>query len=366
MMEDLCAPDEVGLSDAALARFMPMYVRVSASGHIRSAGPTLTRICGRSNLIGARFLEVFEVQRPERAGSMADLLAASGSRLHMTLRAPPRTGLRGIAMPLTRGQERKPDLIPGHMQFQTPGQYDGMLINLSFGIAVADAVRDHALTDADFAPTDLTIEMLYLAEVKAAVTNELDGLNRRLRAAQEAAEQMALTDPLTGLANRRALELSLDRAAMMAAAGGPPFALAHIDLDFFKAVNDTYGHAAGDQVLLRVAEVLRSESRRQDVVARVGGDEFVLLLEDLVSESQIGPIATRIIAALERPVVVGGAQCRISGSLGVTFSTSYAKPDRDRMMSDADRALYASKHGGRGRMTLCRPEAATQGDSPAE
>ena len=165
-----------------------------------------------------------------------------------TARAP---GFRGLAVPLDGG---------------------GVLINLSFGMTVVEAVRDHRLTDADFAPTDLAMELLYLVEAKTAVMQELRDMNRRLEGAKTAAEEQALTDTLTGLRNRRAMDMALSRLMLR----GTPFGLMHLDLDFFKAVNDTLGHAAGDHVLRQVARVLRVQMRGGDTVARMGGDEFVV------------------------------------------------------------------------------------------
>ena len=244
-----------------------------------------------------------------------------------------------------------------------PGQ--GMLVNLSFGIAVAEAVRDHALTDADFAVTDLAIELLYLHEAKSAVMDELNGLNLRLQAARAAAEEQALTDPLTGLANRRALEIALCQAAETVVRGGRPFALMHLDLDFFKSVNDTLGHAAGDHVLTEVARVLREETRHEDVIARVGGDEFVLILRGLTDEGKLLALAGRIIARMEEPMSFEGKPCRISGSAGIAISTLYPVQNPDRILSDADLALYASKRGGRGRATVFTPDLALPDDRRA-
>src|SRR5690606_25524563 len=130
-----------------------------------------------------------------------------------------------------------------------------------FGIAAAEAVRRHALSNADFAPTDLTVELLYLTEVKAAVMSELAALNQRLQDSRREAEAQALTDPLTGLANRRAFEKGLAEAVDMARRG-QGFVLMHLDLDYFKTVNDTLGYAAGDHVLAEVAHALRAETRR--------------------------------------------------------------------------------------------------------
>lgn len=329
------APVLATLAAAELGRLMPMFLWVTPAGRIRAAGPTLAKVCGAGPLTGARFSDVFDLTRPRLAGRAGELAALTGQRLQVRLRHGARTALRGQVVPLAAGQ--------------------GVLVNLSFGIAVAEAVRDHRLTDADFATTDLTVELLYLTEAKTAVMEELAALNRRLDLARSAAEARALTDALTGLANRRALDLALVRAVEAAARGRRGFALLHLDLDLFKAVNDTFGHAAGDRVLTRVAAVLRAETRKPDTVARVGGDEFVLILPGQVDPAQIEAAARRIIEGLEAPLDFAGRSCRISGSIGATISCLYAVPDADRMLSDADTALYASKRRGRGRATIWSP-----------
>lgn len=370
-MDGGAIPTAVALEAADLGRLMPMHLHLSPSGHILAAGPTLTRLCcgvgpagaatpghaaggdsgpapvnapmiapghdhpGAGSILGLRFLELFAISKPQRVEGMAALGRLGGQRLHLLLRRPPHTALRGIAVPLAGGA--------------------GMIVNLSFGIAAAEAVRKHALTHADFAPTDLTVELLYLTEVKAAVMAELAALNLRLREARAAAETQALSDALTGLANRRALDLALAQAAAAAAGGGAGFALLHLDLDLFKAVNDSHGHAAGDRVLIHVATVLQCVLRRNDVAARVGGDEFVLILRAMTDREAIAQLAARLIAGIEAPVPFEGVVCRVSASIGVTLSGFYDRPDPDRMLSDADSALYASKRQGRARCSFHAP-----------
>lgn len=337
-------PDLSQLSPELLGVLMPMFLWVDACGRVQAAGPTLRKVCGRALRPGVLLFDLIEITRPQRVTCMADLRAHGLRRLHLALRARPRTGLRGIALPLGPDSGPEPE--------------GGMLLNLSFGLTVAEAVRDHALTDADFAPTDLTVEMLYLIEAKSAVMGELHGMNLRLERAHRSAVAEALTDPLTGLANRRALELALEAAVQ---AGGrseavPPFALAHLDLDFFKQVNDTHGHAAGDAVLIEVARILKAETRKHDLVARVGGDEFVLVLRMMNEPAAIEALGRRIVARLEAPVQLGDVAATISGSLGVVLSVDYLDPAPKRMLADADRALYTSKHQGRARVTILRPD----------
>ncbi len=313
------------IETADLARLMPMHLCLSPDGTVAGYGPTLAKLAAGRLAPGQSFFDLFEVRRPDGIHDLAGLTARAGQRLHVQLRHPPGTGFRGVAVPLVgRG---------------------GVLLNLSFGIAVVDAVRDHDLTDADFAPTDLAMELLYLVEAKTAVMAELRDLNLRLEGAKTAAEEQALTDTLTGLCNRRGLDLALAQLVVR----GAPFGLMHLDLDFFKAVNDTLGHAAGDHVLQEVAQVLRMQMRGGDTVARLGGDEFVIVLPGLVDAEKLGGIATRVIGQLTQPIPFDGRMCRISASIGMTVSTAYDPPLRpDRLASEADEALYEAKRNGRG------------------
>lgn len=319
---------QFALEAHSLDRLMPMHLCLSATGHITTCGPTLVKLSPGKRFIGRHFFEVFEIRRPGGITTLPELQQRVGQRLYLNLRDHPGPDFRGIAMPLTDGQ--------------------GMLLNLSFGIAIIDAVRDHALTDADFAATDLAVELLYLVEAKSAVMEELRQLNLRLQGAKLAAEKQALTDVLTGLHNRRALDLVLTRLI----GAQIPFGLMHIDLDYFKAVNDTLGHAAGDHVLRVVARVLTEETRIMDTQARVGGDEFVVVLPDLAEPAALDQIARRIIAKLNQPTDFEGKTCQVSASIGLAISTDYAPLTADQILSDADQALYASKHAGRGRATL--------------
>ena len=306
-----------------LAGLCPMHAVLDTQGHVVQAGPTFAKLFGAQLPLGMRFLDVIELRRPHQAEDMVALLACAGARLRLRLRASPHTALKGVLLALPGG---------------------GAVVNLSFGFSVVEAVRDFGLTGADFAATDLTTEMLYLIEAKSAAMEASRKLNLRLQGARIAAEEQAFTDMLTGLRNRRALDHVLDRLMQ----SEQDFALLHLDLDFFKQVNDTLGHAAGDHVLQEVAQRLRDTVRVDDLIARVGGDEFVILLLGMTERAPVRDLAERMIARLEEAVLYGAQECRISGSIGITLSCAYDSPDPARMMADADLALYAAKGVGRG------------------
>ena len=333
-MTELASGQTVTVGLAGLDRFMPMHLMLNGQGQVVSAGPTLMRVLHGQPIIGARFEDLFEVRSPGGAVTVTEVLDRADHRFRLVPRAKGRVGLRGLGM-------------------RMPGD-DMVLLNLSFGIDLIAAVREFGLTDADFAATDLAMELLYLAEANAAVTRELRGLNLRLEGARMAAEEEALTDPLTGLRNRRAADLFLDRLCNAMA----PFGLLHMDLDFFKAVNDTNGHAAGDFVLETVGRVLREQTRAEDCAARVGGDEFVIILPGRVDPATLQAIARRIIARVSEPVIFDTKPCVVSASIGIVRSLDIAPLDANLVLVAADRALYAAKHAGRGQAVLLAPEGA--------
>ncbi len=309
----------------------PMHVVVSKTGHIVNAGPTAQKLGGEKGLVGRRFLELFQLSKPKQVKQIEDLASITAKKLHLELREPPHTSLKGVAMP--------------------SGVEGSFLINLSFGIAIQEAIGAFSLTNTDFAATDLTIEMLYLLEAKNATFDALRTLNNRLHGDKKAAEEKAYTDALTGLKNRRALDNELSKLV----ARHQPLALMHVDLDYFKAVNDTYGHAAGDLVLEQVAKVFNSVTRDSDIISRVGGDEFILVLPKLTEKSRLECLGDEIISALEVPVMYNDIECKISGSIGTVIWDGFSPTSPETLINDADIALYASKDGGRGRQTFYLP-----------
>lgn len=326
-----------------LDQLLPMHMWFGADGGILHAGPTLLKLADVPSFDGQSVFDAVEFRGLNTINSPEELAALDCERLNLRLTSIPQLQLRGQLLGL-------------------PGMGGG-LINISLGVSFAEAVEQRRLTLSDFSPCDQTVELLYLREAIGAISSESRKLTDRLISAERAAQARASTDALTGLSNRRALDAALEALLLN---DRPGFSIMHLDLDFFKEVNDTLGHAAGDAVLTRVARVLRDEIRENDVAARVGGDEFVLILKNCEDPVIVGRIANRLISRLEEPMTIEGQVCAVSASLGSTRSGLYDKLDPDQMLRDADVALYASKRAGRGRHTFFHegltsetPDAAT-------
>ena len=189
--------------------------------------------------------------------------------------------------------------------------------------------------------------------VAAAVLIAL-GTSDRVRAQTLAltdAERRAQTDPLTGVLNRRSLIERLDAACMRAKARGLPVSVLFIDLDPFKQVNDSYGHAAGDACLHAIIAPIHAELRQSDVIGRYGGEEFVVILSG-ADASAARPIAERICRRVSEVHVEGfGPQIRLTCSIGVAASDTLGVWGQ-HLIAHADTAQYAAKRSGRNRVQL--------------
>ncbi|WP_177177909.1 putative bifunctional diguanylate cyclase/phosphodiesterase [Citreimonas salinaria] len=175
---------------------------------------------------------------------------------------------------------------------------------------------------------------------------------RRLEDARRETEHHALHDALTGLPNRRSVDAMLE-----AEIGSDPGArtLVRVDLDHFKAVNDTHGHAAGDHVLKHVSDVLQAEIDETDFAGRIGGDEFVIALGPGRNADDGVALAERLQAAIRKDVVFEGKTCRVGASFGVASSEGGLITNRQLLVA-ADAALYEAKEHGRSQTILYTPE----------
>ena len=200
---------------------------------------------------------------------------------------------------------------------------------------------------------DFVTKPLDIAEVRQRVHNLLEVrlLYRRVAEQARLQRQMALHDPLTGLPNRRLLEDRIENALHHAARNNRMTAVFYLDLDGFKAINDAYGHAAGDELLRTVAQRLLGICRQEDTLARIGGDEFIMLLTDIGDMDGVMRPAKMILAALARPFEIDGRELHVTTSIGIAtypIDGGYA----DDLIARADQALYEAKRAGRNRFHL--------------
>jgi diguanylate cyclase (GGDEF)-like protein/PAS domain S-box-containing protein len=164
---------------------------------------------------------------------------------------------------------------------------------------------------------------------------------------------LAHTDTLTGLPNRRHFESALREAANRVSRQGRGTALLYLDIDHFKKINDRYGHAVGDAVLVEFARRLGASVRSSDLVARLAGDEFTVLLNDVGGEADLELVARKILAAMQAPFALGGCTLQVGTSIGAALAGD-ARPAPVTLTEAADRALYAAKEAGRNTFAMVR------------
>lgn len=190
-------------------------------------------------------------------------------------------------------------------------------------------------------------ERIVHLERELALTNQgLQEKNRRLEESEEQLRQLAHFDKLTGLPNRLLFFERLERAVVESRRSRSSFGLLFVDLDAFKAVNDTYGHKTGDGLLVMVGQRMSGCVRESDTVARMGGDEFCVIVRGVNSLDGPVTVAEKIISVLSQPFDVSGVTCRIGASAGISFY-----PDDgdtvELLMTHADDAMYEAKKSGK-------------------
>ncbi|MCE2911167.1 MAG: putative bifunctional diguanylate cyclase/phosphodiesterase [Pseudomonadota bacterium] len=172
-------------------------------------------------------------------------------------------------------------------------------------------------------------------------------------------QELARIDSLTGLPNRNMFLAEIERAIARTRRHGLPFAVCFIDLDRFKSINDTLGHAAGDQLLREMAGRLRGVLRTTDLVARLGGDEFVVLLEGTAGVADLGVIGNKMLAALSEPLTLGPALVQLSGSIGISCHPADGD-DAATLLRNADAAMYQAKSRGKNNVQIYTSQLAEE------
>lgn len=195
-----------------------------------------------------------------------------------------------------------------------------------------------------------------------------------LRDSQQKLLHMAHHDPLTGLANRLLMNARLEHSLEQARRNPSRLAVMFLDLDRFKKINDSYGHALGDQLLIGVAHRLRRNLRKQDTIARIGGDEFVVILEQLAHPEDAASLAESCLRAFEQPFKIEDVDLLVTPSIGISLFPDHGD-DAETLLKGADSAMYEAKQHGRHRYVfqstsatgeaLSQPSAAPGNGPPA-
>ncbi|MBI5658168.1 MAG: diguanylate cyclase [Nitrosomonadales bacterium] len=193
-------------------------------------------------------------------------------------------------------------------------------------------------------PMELSVSEMLLREERYFVGVFRDITERKL--AEQKIEHLAHHDYLTGLPNRALFMDRLEQSLSLAKRGNHKTALLFLDLDSFKCINDTLGHQTGDLLLQEVAARLKKVVRDSDTVARAGGDEFILVLNDVGSHENASLAAKNVIAALSEPFALAGQSCHTGGSIGISLFPDDAR-DSTTLLIQADEAMYAAKRNGK-------------------
>ncbi|MGY1639005.1 putative bifunctional diguanylate cyclase/phosphodiesterase [Geodermatophilus sp. SYSU D00742] len=340
--------------------------QVSGTGH-RLEAPELVPALLRGNERDA-LLAGLVVQAVD--GSQA-LAAADRHRAQQHLSTTLQLGLGLLlaallgALLLGRNVSRSLGLLAGQatrvsegelVEVQVAGPREVRTVSTALGAAVGSLRRIQDQAQA-VARGDLSNALLEqplpgpLGEVVHASVREIVHSVRRREELQFALAHQATHDPLTELPNRAQALTLVTSALHRAQRSGEMTGLLFVDLDGFKGVNDSHGHACGDDVLRAVARRMSAAVRPGDVVCRLGGDEFVVLVERVRAERDLQELGDRLIAAVSEPITAAGQQVRIGASVGVAVSRD-SGTDADALVAEADTAAYRAKRRGRGRTEM--------------
>ncbi len=238
--------------------------------------------------------------------------------------------------------------MPGMDGFQVMEGLKEIEIDGYLPILAVTAQPTHKLRALQCGAKDFVSKPFDLAEVLMRVHNMLEVrlLHEAARKYGKKLEELALNDPLTGLANRRLLADRMAMALVHAHRNRSAMAVVYLDLDGFKKINDTLGHGVGDTLLKMVAERLVATVREEDTVARVGGDEFIIALWHVSGSDYATMAASRAIEAVSQPYVIEGLTVSVTTSAGVSIYPDHGN-DADMLMKNADLALFEAKRAGK-------------------
>lgn len=259
--------------------------------------------------------------------------------------------------------------ITGYSPQEAIGQSPNMLSSGQHGAAfyaeMWNSVHEHDFWRGEIWDRrkngELFVELLSISTVRDAsgVVQHYVGVFSdisQLKAHEAELDRIAHYDPLTGTPNRRLLADRLGQATHRSTRNGTSLAVCYLDLDGFKAINDQYGHPAGDQLLVGITGNLKHVLRAEDTLARLGGDEFVLLLADIASPEECSQILDRVLHAVSSAILIEGRPVSTSASIGVSLFPE-DNVDADTLLRHSDQAMYQAKEAGKNRYHLFDPES---------
>lgn len=317
--------------------YLPVYAKQQARDTIEQRRAMLIGWVYASFHMNDFMASLYGNQAPGLVLAMYD--GTDPSDAHLLYRTQTPVGTENPVRPLMSAIEYM--VVSGHSWTLTLAAHDQFVQRYGQSYDAAIAVVGAAMS-------------LLLALLTWMMVNGRDRALRLAAAMTEELRHMAQHDPLTGLPNRALFSDRLNQEMARAKRQGGSFALAFIDLDFFKPINDNFGHDVGDEVLRLVALRLSESVRAADTIGRVGGDEFVALLADLSETEAISALAEKLHLALKPPMIVMGHELTIWCSIGVAIYPADGT-DVVSLTKSADEAMYRAKDAGRNCVRFCGP-----------
>jgi len=325
----------VTLALGDLDRLFPFGIVVDQGGRVLGLGPSLKKLPGMASAVGTRVFDALRFTKPR---------SIDPDRLFQDVLC------KRITCEVPDPDAAKPVAFFGMAFNVEMGAAPHVLLALTPGVNARTLVEDRGLRISDFGPADGSADLLPLLAMQEEMVADGKKKTARLEAARDEAERLANLDVLTGLPNRRALMRRLEQSLSEG-----PLSVMHVDLDHFKDINDTYGHAAGDAALRHAAEALQSVVGVDQLCARLGGDEFVAVVQGGDADL-LDAMAKKVIASLSRPFKFKGENIVAGASVGLAQTRPWDGQTPDSVLHRADLALYEVKRGGRGSVLLCSPQ----------
>jgi diguanylate cyclase (GGDEF)-like protein/PAS domain S-box-containing protein len=283
------------------------------------------------------------------AENTADTIAVFDLNLNPTYISPSILKLRGYTVEEVMTQTLDQMLTPDSLQKASKVFTDEMLLESN---GTADTARTALMELEEYCKDGSTVWVELAASYLRNEDSNPTGILTIVRniterkLAEEKIKYQATHDALTGLPNRLMFSQLLNQAIKSARRYKRQFAVLFIDLDRFKIINDTMGHDAGDQLLQEIAARLKQTLRAVDVIGRLGGDEFIVLIDEVSDSSHVSTVAYKILTSIIKPIILMGQECRITASIGISIYPEDAE-DEQSLMKNADIAMYLAKEEGK-------------------